>query len=156
MKTRNLFWWGVFFICTIWMQALIPGVDLLVVGFIIALQERRYSQLFWVLLFCVLVQEGTGTLDFGASLIWYAMVAVFFFLGCWLFESANILFVFLLSACMGGAHYVLMRSMYALQYIPVDETRLLDESSLQGLLVPFVWMLASKIRGWMVPHGYTA
>lgn len=156
MKTRNIFWWVLFFSSAIWMQTLIPGVDLLAVGVIIALQEQRYTQLFWVVLLCVLVHEGIGTLDFGASILWYSVIAIFFFLGCWLFESANILFVFLLSACMGGAHYVIIRAMSALQYIPVDETRLLDESSLQGLLVPFVWMLASKTRSWMVLHGHTA
>lgn len=156
MKTRNIFWWGLFFSCCIWLQSLIPGVDLLAAGVIIALQERRVTQLTWIVGICILLQEGMGTLDFGASILWYCTIITLFYIGCWLFESANILFIFLLSACMGVVHYGIMRAMYALQYIPLNEPRLLDESSLQGLLVPFLWFFANMTRRWMVSHDHTA
>lgn len=155
MKTRNIFWWGLFFSCGILLQTQLPGVDMLAPGLIIALQERRFNQTLWIFLICILIQEGIGTLDFGAAFLWYISITFLFFIGRWLFETANIFFVFLLSACMGVTHYVILQAMSTLQYIPVDQPVLLEESSLQGLLVPFIWIVASLTRRWVVPHENT-
>lgn len=155
MKTRNIFWWGMFFCCGILLQPKVPGVDILAPGMIIALQERRIDQTLWIFFISILIQEGTGTLDFGAAFLWYISITFLFFIGRWLFETANIFFVFLLSVCMGATHYIIAQAMCTLQYIPVDQQLLLEESSLQGLLVPFVWMLASVTRRWMVPYENT-
>lgn len=155
MRTSNIFWWGLYFFCGIWLQAAIPGVDMLVPGVVITLQERRLSQILWVVGICILIQEGVGTLDFGASLLWYTTVISLFFIGRWLFETENVVFIFLLSACIGLSHYAIMRMMHTLQYIPVNETQLLDESSLQGLLVPLIWKIASLTRRLVVSHENT-
>ena len=42
--------------------------------------------------------------------------------------------------------------MTRLQFIPLDMTRLLDESILQGLLTPFVWQFCLMARRWVVPN----
>ena len=102
-----------------------------------ALQERRPFQLAVVLLALILVQEGVGTLDFGTS-VWYLLVITLFFIGRWMFETENWLFVLLLSGCIGLAHYGVIWLMTRLQFIPLDTTQLLDESILQALLTPFV------------------
>lgn len=114
------------------------GTDVLVAGLFLALQERRPFQLAVVLLALILVQEGVGTLDFGTSVLWYLLVITLFFIGRWMFETENWLFVLLLSGCIGLAHYGVIWLMTRLQFIPLDTTQLLDESILQALLTPFV------------------
>ena len=152
VNTRNIVWWGLFLGLGIWMQQMLPGIDVLVIGLILALQERDPLQLGWVFFILILLQEGVGSLDFGATLLWYATVIVFFYLGHWLFETENFLFVFLLSACIGAGHFAIMWMMCFLQYIPVDDAALLDESILQALFIPFAWKIASFSRRWVVDH----
>ena len=100
----------------------------------------------------ILVQEGVGTLDFGTSVLWYLLVITLFFIGRWMFETENWLFVLLLSGCIGLAHYGAIWLMTRLQFIPLDTTQLLDESILQALLTPFVWQCSMMARRWVVPN----
>jgi hypothetical protein len=96
------------------------------------------------------VQEGGGTLDFGASILWYLAVVLLFFMGHWLFEVENLLFMFLLSACLGVAHVGVVRVMAALQNAPVDGAALWDEGILQALFIPFAWRFAGITRRMLV------
>ena len=150
MRVRNILWWTVFFYVCICLQSALPGLDALVIGLLLALQERRLLQIAWLLPALVLVQEGGGTLDFGASILWYLAVVILFFVGHKLFEVENLLFMFLLSACLGVAHMGVIRLMAALQAVPVDEAALLDEGILQGLFIPFGWHLAGVTRRSLV------
>ena len=134
------------------LQQALPGTDVLVAGLFLALQERRPFQLAVVLLALILVQEGVGTLDFGTSVLWYLLVITLFFIGRWMFETENWLFVLLLSGCIGLAHYGVIWLMTRLQFIPLDTTQLLDESILQALLTPFVWQCSMMARRWVVPN----
>lgn len=93
-----------------------------------------------------------GTLDFGTSVLWYLLVITLFFIGRWMFETENWLFVLLLSGCIGLAHYGVIWLMTRLQFIPLDTTQLLDESILQALLTPFVWQCSMMARRWVVPN----
>ena len=150
MRARNIFWWVVFFYVGICVQSILPGLDVLVIGLLLALHERRPLQIAWLLPVLVLVQEGGGTLDFGASILWYLAVVALFFIGCRLFEVENWLFMFLLSACLGVAHVSVIRLMTALQGVPIDEAALLDEGILQALVIPFGWHLAGVTRRFLV------
>ncbi len=150
MRMRNLTWWLGFFYVGICLQNALPGLDVLVIGLLIALQERRWLQLAWVLPALVLVQEGGGTLDFGASVLWYAAVIALFFVGHWLFAVENLLFMFLLSAFMGIAHLGVVHLMAALQSAPLDSAILLDESILQALFIVFAWRFSSFTRRVLV------
>ncbi len=152
MNTRNIVWWGLFLSLGIMLQQALPGLDVLIVGLILALQERSSLQTAWLLVVLILIQEGVGSLDFGASVLWYGVVIVLFFLGRWLFETENFLFVFLLSSCIGAGHFAVMWIMCALQYIPVNIPALLDESVLQALFIPFAWKLAGYSRRRIVLH----
>lgn len=152
VNSRNIVWWGFFLSLGICLQQLLPGVDVLLVGLILALQERDFLQLGWVALPLIVIQEGIGTLDFGATVLWYTATTAFFFLGRWLFETENFLFVFLLSTCIGAGHFAVMWVICSLQYVPVDESALLDESILQALFIPFAWKVASITRRWVVSY----
>ena len=156
MKARNTVWWCVFFIVGISLQGLWPGIDVLVVGLLLSLQEKSRIQRLWVFLVLLLVQEGAGTLDFGSSILWYGSVVGIFYLGRWLFETENFLFMFLLSACLGASHFGVVRLMCSLQYIPVNVPALLDECVLQALFIPFAWKLAAHSRQWVVHHEDSA
>lgn len=156
MTFGNFVWWGGFFVAAIWMQRLLPGIDALVVGLLIALQERRPLQIFWITVLLIVLQEGMGTLEFGASLLWYPLVISLFFAGRWLFETRNVLFVFLLSACLGAAHLGVMLLMARLQYIAVDMQALLDESILQALFIPVAWKAAALTRLSLVSNEDSA
>ena len=150
--TLNILWWVAFFVLGLTLQQALPGTDVLVAGLFLALQERRPFQIAAVLLALILIQEGVGTLDFGTSVLWYLVVITLFFVGRWMFETENWLFVLLISVCLGAAHYGVIWIMTRLQFIPLDMTRLLDESFLQGLLTPFVWQFCLMARRWVVPN----
>jgi hypothetical protein len=147
-KTRNAFWWGIFLVPAVTLQSLLPGVDFLLAGFLVTLQERRYADLFWVLPLLIMLQEGMGTREFGVVLPWYAAVAAVFFLGRWLFDIESFLYAFLLSACLAACHFAMAFLMSPLYAVAVDMHRLLDESVYLALLLPGCWKLARFTRKW--------
>jgi len=147
-KTRNAFWWGVFLVPSLTLQSLLPGVDCLLAGFLLTLQERRYTDLFWVLPLLIVLQEGMGTREFGVVLLWYAAVGAIFFLGRWLFDIESFLYACLLSACLAACHFTIAFLMSPLYDVTVDVYRLRDESVYLALLLPVYWKLAQLTRKW--------
>ncbi|MCL2123189.1 MAG: hypothetical protein FWH34_03780 [Desulfovibrionaceae bacterium] len=147
-KTRNAVWWGFFLFPAITLQSLLPGVDFLLAGFLVTLQERRYADLFWALPLLILLQEGMGTREFGVILLWYVAVAALFFLGRWLFDIESLLYAFLLSACVAACYFAMAFLMSPLYAVVVDAHRLLDESVYLALLLPLCWKLAQLSRKW--------
>lgn len=150
MKARNILWWVAFIALSVCVQAALPGLDMLVVGLILSLQERKPLQTLWLLPCLIVIQEGLGTLSFGASILWFVAVIALFYMGHWLFEVENILFMVLFSACIGLARFGIVYMMSSLQYLPLDLVSLLDESILQALFVPIAWQILRWIRLKMV------
>lgn len=147
MNFRNVIWWLLFIFCGIWAQSFLRGVDVLMVGLVVSLQEDRLPQTLWLLGALVLIQEGAGSLTFGSSLLWYAMLIALYAMGRWLFQARNLLFMVLLGAGMGLWHYLLVVLMTPLQEYQVALDRLFFESFLQALVFPLAWALASGLRG---------
>lgn len=143
---QNAGWWLCFIILAICAQALAPGLDVLVVGIIILLQEKDWRGMIWLLPLFALLQEGMGTRPFGAIIIWYAATIVIFKLGRWLFETQNFLFIFLLSACLGAAYYGVAWLMAPLQNLAFNVEDTLDKSLLQAIFMPFAWRLLTATR----------
>ncbi len=156
MILGNIAWWAAFFAVGIFMQRAMPGMDVLVAGLLVALQERKGWQIFWIALLLIILQEGMGTLEFGASLLRYPLVVCVFFIGRWLFETRNVLFVLLLSVCIGVVHLGVVLLISRLQYIAVDLPVLFDESVAQALLVSVVWKVVSLMRRSVVLHENSA
>lgn len=145
-KLRNVAWWLCFVYLAICAQTLAPGLDVLVVGLIILLQEEDYQSMFWLLpLFCLL-QEGMGTRPFGSALLWYAAVVAIYILGRWLFEARNFIFVFLLSASLGCVYFALAWLMAPLQNIPFHMAESMDKALTQALFMPFAWKMLAALR----------
>lgn len=143
---RNGFWWLCFIVMAIGVQASAPGLDVLVVGLIILLQERDWRGIALLLPLFVLLQEGMGTRPFGAAIIWYASTMVIFYLGRWLFETGNFIFIFLLSACLAGAYYGVAFLMAPLQNIVFNVQDTLDKCLIQAVFLPFAWRLLVATR----------
>jgi len=146
VTSRNFVWWGIFTITGIWLQQLVPGVDFLIPGLLYALQERNIPQLAWILPAFVLIQEGLGSLDFGAVILWYLTAIFVFMVGHWIFQAENWLFILMVSALTAASHYMVISLMCSLQALSFDRSLLLHDSVIQAALIPFVWKLASVSR----------
>lgn len=139
MQRRLVLWWFCFFLIGIWVQRMLPGIDILAGGVIVLLVQKQYQPLFWLLPVLIVLQEGAGSRFFGSAVLWYGVLVGFFLLGRWLFSAKNLLFVFLFSAELGAAHFGITWLMSDLQGQYIDIARLLDESVLQALVMPLVW-----------------
>lgn len=127
-------------------QAVAPGLDVLIVGLIILLQERDWRSMLLLLPLFVLLQEGIGTRPFGSALVWYAATIVVFRLGRWLFETANFVFIFLLSACLATVYYGVAWLMAPLQNIAFNVEDTLNRCLAQAIFLPFAWRLLVATR----------
>lgn len=146
MNWLNVGWWVAYAFMAVVLQVAFPGLDFLLPGFILAIQERDPVQLIWVTGFFLLLQEGMGSMAFGGTLLWYTLAVALFVLGHSLFEVESFLFIFLLSGCLGATHYIVFSLMTNLQDIPFNANTLMEESVFQALLTPFVWRLARFTR----------
>lgn len=151
----EIVWWSFFLSLGIWGQRFLPGIDVLVIGLLIALQEGKIRCILWLLPVIILLQEGMGGVPFGSALLWYGGVILLFCLGRWLFEAENFLFMFLLSLCLGGLHYALSDMMASLQRMHIPNRLLVDDSILQALFVPFAWGLAQWFRKRFMNNAHT-
>lgn len=153
MRVYNIVWWVVFFILAVLAQMLLPGIDIMVVGLIIAMQEHNPLQIAWVLIISMLLQEGQGTMDFGASFCWYGLTMFIYYIGRAIFETENIFFILLVCASLGILHFGLMQVLSGLQGVFVPFRRLLMESMGEMLIVPALWLLLHKFRQGVARHA---
>lgn len=152
MNPRNVLWWALFLPLSLVIQVSLPGLDAMVIGLILILQERGYKNLLWLLPALILVQEGIGSREFGGMVLWYALVVGLFFLGRWLFEVESMLFVLLLSVCLGAGHFLLAHVLAPLQDLTVDVQAIGYESLAQALFLPAAWRLARLSRRWVCAY----
>jgi hypothetical protein len=147
MKTiRRIFWWAAYITGALIVQQSIPGVDALMPGFLLSLQEKRPQQSAVLCALFLLIQEGAGSLQFGSGLLWYGGQIVLFHLSRRFFVDDNILFIFLLSLALGMYHGLLTLFMCSVQKMPVEYLTLSQESLLQAAVIPFLWGLAYFFR----------
>ena len=146
MSWASAGWWLCYAFIGVALQALLPGLDFLLPGFILALQERNFPQVLAVGAFFVLLQEGMGSMAFGGTLLWYALAAIVFHVGCGLLQGTGFLFVTLFGILLSCAHYFIFAMLAALQDIPWNPRLLLDECLFQALFTPWVWWVAAALR----------
>lgn len=146
MSWINAAWWICYASMGIALQALMPGLDFLLPGFILALQERNYAQVSAVGAFFVLLQEGMGSMSFGGTLLWYALAAIAFYVGSVLLQGTGFLFVTLFGILLCCAHYGIFVLLSTLQDIPWQPSLLFDECLFQALFTPVVWLAAAMLR----------
>ena len=154
MKTVVLvFCWALYIVCAIIIQRYVHGVDALVPGLLIALQSKKRSLvLFLFILFC-LIQEGTGSLRFGSSMLWYGGVIVIYFFASRIVLEASAAAILLFSVFsaiyLGG---VLLFAQ-AIQDYGADLQAIITQCVFQAALVPVLWFFAAPLRRRMVTNG---
>lgn len=149
----RLIWWATYITGALIVQQSAPGLDALVPGFLLSLQEKNTRQSVWLFLLFVVIQEGSGNIAFGSSLLWYGGQVLFFRISQRFFVADNLLFVFMLSAILGAYHGALEWFMCAVQKVPVDIATLTQESILQAVVIPIIWGLAYFTRPRAVLSG---
>lgn len=146
-------WWGVYIIGAVILQRFLPAVDALAPGFLFALQEKRPWQTFWLFVIFVLIQDGSGSLIFGSAVLWYGgQIALFRMLRS-LVVSETVIFVLVLSLCLGVYHGLLTLLMCSVQNIPPHYSMIMRESLVQALVIPLLWGLIRALRPRFAPDG---
>lgn len=140
------FWWLLYFVAGLWLEYALPGVDLLLAGYIVALQEGSLRRILWLLPALILIHEGSGSLAFGTAILWYLGASVFYYVGRWLFEAKNLLYILMLGLALGLWHHGLVLMMATLQDLAIDQERLWRESALQASLFPLAWAVTQFLR----------
>lgn len=146
MKWRNVFWWTGFIFCAVALQSLMPGLDFLLPGILLSLQERRHEQTFILCVSFILLQEGMGSIAFGSTLLLYSIAVLLYSCGCSLFHGRSFLFMVLLGAALSPVRFLISRLMAELQFIPWEEESLIDVCLVQAALTPAVCFAASRLR----------
>jgi uncharacterized membrane protein len=147
MKTiKRVLWWATYITGALIVQQSLPGVDALMPGFLLSLQEKRLQQSAVLCVLFLFIQEGSGSLHFGTGLLWYGGQVVFFLLSRRFFVDDNFLFVFLLSIAFGLYHGLLTGFMCLVQKVPVDLLSLAQKSLLQAAIIPLIWGIAYFVR----------
>lgn len=154
LTAPNLLWWAGYIIAALWLQKLLPGLDALVPALIICLQDENKQQTAVFLIVCMAIQEGTGTLPFGASIVWYSIVIATYYVGGWFFMGGNLMFIVVLSVAMGVSRAVIFFGMGLLQPLSLDYASMYSVYVMQVLLTPLIWALGSKTRMMIVKHAY--
>ncbi|MDR2051495.1 MAG: hypothetical protein LBQ63_06990 [Deltaproteobacteria bacterium] len=146
----NILWWAGYIAAGIWLQKLAPGLDALVPGLIVCLQEGNRQQTTLFLLLCILIQEGAGSLPFGQSIIWYGTVMAFYHIGGWFFMAGNFVFILILSLALSLARLLIFLGMWLLQSLPLSAlappSDFVGSYILQAACIPPLWLLAVKTR----------
>jgi hypothetical protein len=150
-KLYRVFWWFLYTAGALVVQQTVPGVDALMPGFLLALQENKPRQLLVLFVVFTFVQEGAGSLGFGTAMLSYAGAALLFRMSHGFFVEDNVVFISMLSVCLGLYHGLLIRLMCAIQTIPVDFELLLRESLIQTLAIPLIWAPAYWARPRNIP-----
>jgi hypothetical protein len=132
-------WWGIYTMVCIWLQSFFPGVDFFLPGLLVCLQEGKLWWAVWLGLICLIIQEGTGSLAFGTSLMWYAGLFVAFYAGKSLLESKNLLFILGFALVAGFWHWVTIFLMASLQNMQVMQEMLLKDSLFMVVGLPPMW-----------------
>ena len=150
---RNNLWLVASFVPAICVQLHFPGIDALLPGLLISLQEKRWKQTVWIALCCILIQEGTGSLAFGATILWYGGLLLLFLGGRWFFVTNSLFFVVLLSGALGLFNIVVLLSLTTLQKLAFPLERVLEQSLAQALIIPPLWGLAMLTRKKVFRHA---
>lgn len=128
-------------------------MDFFAAGIILCIQRQRAGAVALLLLVGILVQEGTGPLAFGTSILRYGVLVGFYLAGQRLFDEHSMAFALLVGAVFSITHYVSLKTMVALQDWVVLDLRILLECFLLFFVFLLEWALLSRIHRVVFPHA---
>ncbi len=146
MSLVNGMWWLVFMLLAIIGQMIFSGLDFLIIGFIILLQEQDLKQFLIIAPILFFLHEGISTFLFGSTILWYITAFTFLIIARFIFEVENFLFMFLFSSAICFAQVGLLGFMARLEGIDYHLNYVLDLSVLQALTMPIIWYILKLIR----------
>lgn len=153
-KLANIAWWTLYFFVGLGLQLQFPGVDALVPGIMLSCQEERPQQTAWLCLVTILIQEGTGSLAFGNTLLWYGSLILLFYAGRLFFVTGSLFFVVLLALALGLAHSAILYVTSSLQGFEVNTNHLAEQAVAQALLIPPLYAAAYMVRKRFFGYEY--
>ena len=65
MRPANIVFWSLVTLLGVWLQNLVPGVDFLAPGLILAMQEEKWTVPVWLGFIWLFIHEGTGSMPLG-------------------------------------------------------------------------------------------
>ena len=99
MSWASAGWWLCYAFIGVALQALLPGLDFLLPASFWRFRSGIFRRFWPWARFFVLLQEGMGSMAFGGTLLWYALAAIVFHVGCGLLQGTGFLFVALFAYC---------------------------------------------------------
>ena len=138
-------WWILYTALAIALQSLVPGLDFLLPGLLLALQQRQFMRSLCLAAVFLVLQEGMGSMSFGSTFLLYILTFLSFYAACSLFEGKSALFVVLLGAALAAAHYFTFALAASLQDIPWQPAALRTECVMQAFFTPLIWWAASTL-----------
>lgn len=111
--------WILFTAAALWGQTVLGGIDLLGPGVALCLRLGWMRSALWLGTAWMMVQEGVGNIPFGAALLVFAGIPVFFFGLKWLLTPRNWVFTVQFSALMASWELVVLQLLLSLQGLPV-------------------------------------
>ena len=145
--------WVIFFILAVWLQLFFPGTDFFVPGIILSLQRERFSHALALILPALLIQEGAGSLVFGAGVLRYGGLVGMFLVGRGLFEARSPIFILLLAAAFALAQMIILHTMAGLQSMDIQGQRLILESLTMFATIIFGWWLLDSVYRSISRHA---
>lgn len=142
--------WMSYIIVAVIIQQFFPGVDALLPGFLIALQSEDKPTIFWLFLVFALIQEGSGCLKVGTSLLWYGGHIVLYKVCERIVVPTGLGGVLLFAVLSGVYGLFVIGFMVAIQDISVIYATALKECLTQTLLIPLIWLAFGGLRRRMV------
>ncbi len=141
--------WAIYTVVAVWAQEWCQGMDFFSPGLIVFLQTDHWKAGLWSALIWGIIQEGTGSLSFGAVLVFDAGLIGMFVMGKWLLEPENPLFVVALSMFLVLWREVVIMGLASLQDLIVSWSSL-SFMALQCLVYILTWALISPLFSRMV------
>ena len=139
-------WWSIFVVLMVVLQYYLSGVDLLVVGIICALEERRIALMITLLFFFSLVSEATDTLLFGSAFVWYSALIGLHALLAKILSYRSVLFIVLFSILASVIHVPLLLVFSLMQHTVVDWSIVSTSMIKQAIAMIVVWYVVRIMR----------
>ncbi len=146
--------WVVYTIAAIWLQAFFPGLDFFAPALLICLQYRQLRILSCLLLPWIMIQEGSGSLNFGFSLLSYSGLILFFYLTRVFLDTMSFLFILLFSVFTGAWVYFALQMLTSLQELHIIREQLIYQSLQNTLILPILWLVLNYLKKRFCPANH--
>lgn len=151
--TPTRLFWVAFFLLAVWFQLFFPGTDFFVPGIILCLQRERFTNVLVLIFLALLIQEGTGSLVFGAGVLRYGGLVGMYLVGRGLFEARSPVFIPLLAAAFALSQIAILHTMAGLQSMDIQGQRLFLESVVLFVMVVLGWYLLDVVYRFTSRHA---